>query len=122
MYEFTPPPPNDNEQAQLPLYVEGWEEITLSLPGDTTLGLPSGHWERHNGRIEATYERHELTLAVAVTLGTKRAALEARLETGLAVLSEAHVSDADRLITHWLELNAEYDRVTSRLRAVEAEL
>lgn len=97
-------------------------KTTLSLPGDTPLGVPAGNWERREGRIVATYTRQELIDAVGLALEQKRAALEGRLERGLAVLADATGCDdeeAERLLAHWDGLNAEYGRVVDRLQALE---
>ncbi len=98
-----------------------WEMLTLSLPADTSLGVPDGRWERRDGRIAATYNRAELRAAVALALEQRRHDLEARLEHGLEVLAAATGCDdaeAERLLAYWDALNAEYDRVMEPMRAV----
>lgn len=109
-YKFTSPGRTDAPSASWP--------ITLSLPGDTSLGVPAGRWERHNGHIVATYTRAELRDAAGLALAQKRHGLEARLEQGLEVLAAATGCDdveAERLLAHWSILNAEYARTTARL-------
>ena len=97
-------------------------KTTLSLPGDTPLGVPVGNWERGDGRIVATYTRQELVDAVGLAMEEKRAVIEARLEQYLTVLAEATGCDdaeAERLLSHWESLNAEYAHVMDRLQALE---
>jgi len=106
--------------ASTPAQVPTWEMITLSLPGDTPLGVPDGRWERRDGRIVATYTRDELKLAVGLALEQKHAELEARLAQGLEVLAAATGCDDDeakRLIEHWDTLIVEYDRIVGRMEA-----
>jgi DNA primase len=99
------------------------ETVTLSLPGDTGLGVPAGAWERQNGRLVATFTRAELATAVGLAMEQKRAELERRLLQGLDVMGEWTPADGDaeaeRLLAHWDKLNAEYARVVDRLRALE---
>jgi hypothetical protein len=116
MYEFTPPP-DDSGQAHLPLDagkdIEGeWEEITLSLPGDTPLAVPAdeARWERRNGRIVATYERHELAWAVVQELNRRLSELEGRLRRGRDVITEAEESEIGELREHWDALADDYAR------------
>lgn len=114
-YNFTLP----DLDASTPAPTQGtsWKTITLSLPGDTLLGVPAGRWERRDGRIVATYSRAELQAAVALALEQRRHDLETRLERGLEVLAEAtgcQDDEAGRLLMHWDALNAEYDQVVER--------
>ncbi len=107
--------------ASTPAQVPTWKTITLSLPGDTPLGVPDGRWERRDGRIVATYNRAELRVAVALALGQRRHELVTRLERGLEVLAAATGCDdaeAERLLAHWDGLNTEYDQVVEAMRAV----
>jgi len=118
-YNFTLP----NLEAPTPAsaQVPTWETVTLSLPGDTSLGVPAGRWERRDGRIVATYNRAELRAAVSLALEQRRDELVTRLERGLEVLAAATGCDdaeAERLLAHWDALNAEYDRVVETMRAI----
>ena len=86
MYEFTPPP----AKAHGPPALEdkqsaAWGTVTLSLPGDTRMGLPPKHWERRGDRIIATYTSEELTLALA--LHRVRHGVEIRPERDLVILA-----------------------------------
>jgi hypothetical protein len=85
--------------------------ITLSLPPDTAMPVPVGRWQRHEGRILATYTPAELGLAIELALEWKLADLEARLEYHLEVLAAATGCDdaqAERLLAYWQALDAEY--------------
>ena len=88
-----------------------WQTITLSLPADTKIAVPTGRWEQRDGRIVATYTREELTWAVALALGERQRRLEARLEALLAEMEAATGCD-----------DAEAERLLARWDAVEAEL
>jgi len=116
-YTFTPP-----RGDQKPT----WGTITLSLPADTPLATPGDpdRWEQHGGRIIATYTREELKLAVGLALGQKRAALEARLERGLAVMETATGctgAEIEKLLQHWEALNEEYDRMLTRILQINGD-
>jgi hypothetical protein len=85
------------------------ESITLSLPGDTPLGVPVGHWERKGKCIVATYTEEELAWALVLNL-------LARLEHGLEVLSNATGEDrSERLLNHWDTLNRKYENILASL-------
>lgn len=101
------------------------ETITLSLPADTSLGVPAGRWERRGGFVVATYTREELRLAVGLALEGKRVALEVRMACGLEMLRAATGcadAEAERLLAHWDTLNAEYDRVTAGIKAIDLDM
>lgn len=95
--------------------------ITLSLPADTTMPVPAGHWQRQDGRILATYTPEELTLSVKLALEEKRRHLQTRLERELDVLAASTGCDdaeAERLLARWDALNAEYTATVTALAAV----
>ncbi|MCP4542456.1 MAG: hypothetical protein GY832_35480 [Chloroflexi bacterium] len=101
--------------------------ITLFLPADTSLAVPSDptRWERRNGHIIATYARKELAVAVGLALGQKREMLETRLSRGLQVMRAATGCDdakSDRLLAHWDALNAEYAEIVTKLAAVTYQI
>jgi hypothetical protein len=100
------------------------EMITLSLPADTSLGVPVGRWERRGDRVVATYTREELRLVVGLALERKRVALEVRMARGLEVLRAATGcadAEAERLLAHWDTLNAEYDRIMAGIKAIDLD-
>ena len=112
-YKFTSP----TEQSG-----RTWKTITLSLPPDSSLGVPTGQWGRRNGHIVATYTREELKMAIGVALWQQRADLEARLQRGLELLATAGDSaEADPLLAHWDALNAAYDRAVATSRDLGLE-
>jgi hypothetical protein len=118
-YTFTPPGETGD-----PCTI--WRTISLSLPADTHLATPGDpdRWEQQDGRIIATYTPEELGLAVGLALEQKRAALEVRLERGLAVMEAATGctdARAERLLRHWQALNDEYSRVLARIQEVNAD-
>ncbi len=101
--------------------------ITLSLPADTSLGIPNDPtcWERRNGHIVATYTHKELAMVVGLALEQKRARLEARLARGLEVMRAATGCDgaeANRLLAHWNILNTEYAETITMLAAVTHQI
>jgi len=95
--------------------------ITLSLPPDTTMPVPAGRWQRHDGRILATYTRQELTLSITFALEQISADLETRLEWWLDILAASTGCDqaqADQLLARWDALNTEHTATVTALAAV----
>ncbi len=43
-----------------------WTLITFDLPPDTPVGLPAGRWERVDGKIQVTFTREELVVALGM--------------------------------------------------------
>jgi hypothetical protein len=125
MYDFTPPPTDDGRRWSADAAES--ELITLSLPGDTALGVPADRdrWQRREDRIIAAYTRQELAWALALAFELKLAGLEDRLEHGLGVLA-AHTGCAEakarQLMQHWRALHADYARFSKRQATIDAHL
>ena len=102
--------------------------VTLSLPADTSLGVPEDpeRWKRRNGRIVATYTRDELTWAVILALRVQKAKLEDQLECGLNILERAtgcvDDAEAERLRAHWDAVSVQYHHLSAQLAEVMEEI
>jgi len=87
--------------------------------------VPAARWQRHEGRILATYTRQELTLSITLALEQMSAGLEARLEWWLDILAASTGCDdaqSDQLLARWDALNAEYTATVTALAAVNQSM